>query len=322
MPKVAKKKVSKKKVHKAKPPHTSASSITSFLSCRRQSYYHSVMEIQSKRPNLATTIGTIWHAIMQTWYTSLNKNLALKEIMKGIKGDIATGFTPFVTPTDISFNSAMLTGMFEGYHTQYALADKKAWKLVAAEEEFEIPNFLDTAVDLVGIIDGVVEISSGINKGLWVLEHKTTKDLSYTTIDTIKNGMQTMVYMYGVNKVYGIKPKGIIWNAVRKPTKRLKINQTITEYCDEIKEEYTTRPDFYYMRQQLHINQSSIQAWLEEMKLIMADIDACYTAPIQQCNWYKNTGQCGMYGGCEFSPLCYHGEKRSTLALFMKVLKK
>ncbi len=305
---------------RTRPPSMSPSTIDTFLSCRRKAWYHKIRRITLKTPKLALELGSLWHKILDSWYTWGKKEAALKVIRIEIRKNIREGFSAFSSPTSASIATATLKGMFLGYLERYGKKDLKIWKWRKGEHEFTIDKFLGTSLTFQGIIDGVIEIKKGKTKGLWVIEHKTTKDLSYTTVDSIKVSNQTLGYIYAVQKLLGVKPKGIIWNAIRKPSKRLKKNQTINEYCTELEEDYIARPDFYFFRQQLFINKSAIATWLEEKEQVALDMGFCYDNPEEKKIWYKNTDICGMYGGCEFAPLCFRGEKRSTLLLYHPII--
>ena len=309
----------KKKKKKAKRDHSSPSSLGTFLCCRRKAYYHSVRRLTLKSPRLSLEIGSIWHKTMECFYGGGSAKKARKTIVTAINESVKTGFSAMATPASIAINRAMLTGMLGGYMQVYGKKDMKVWKFLRREAKIVIPRIFGSGLDFIGIIDGIVEIRTGTNKGIWILEHKTTKDLSYYSVEGIKKAIQTMAYIYGTRMILKLKPKGIIWNAVRKPSKRLKKNQTIPEYCEEIEDDYIARPAFYFYRQMLRINRSAIDEWVEEATHQIMDLEVCYTNKDNKSIWYKNTSLCDMYGGCEFAPLCYRGDKRSTLSLFRPI---
>ena len=314
------KKVKAKQVTIAKKaPHTSPSSMSMFLCCRRKAYFHLVRRITIKEPKLSLSLGKLWHAGLETWYTTKDQATAVRAIQKGVMDEAATGFSAFNTPATIAYYRAMLTGMLLGYIEKFGKKDLTTWKWKEAESEFELPNFFNTGITFRGTIDGIIEIPKGPNKGLWVVEHKTTKDLAYYTVEGIKQNIQTLAYLHAARQLFKIQLKGIIWNAVRKPSKRLKKQQTIEDYCKEIKEDYLARPDFYFYRQQLIINSANVEAWTKDVKHIMHDMECCFNHSTSLPHWYKNTAVCDMFGGCEFIPICTRGERRSTMLLYKDI---
>ncbi len=300
-------------------PHGSPSSLGNFLSCRRKAYWHLVRRLTMKKGRLSLEVGTMWHSGLDTWYAKKKIMPARRAIYKEMDKIIATGYSSLDSPWNIAFTRSMLNGMLFGYIDRYGKKDLKTWKWLATEKQFEILNFMGSGISFTGRIDGVIEILRGSNKGIWIVEHKTTKDLSYFSVESIKNSLQTLGYIKAAKEIYGIEPKGIIWNAVRKPSKRLKKNQTNKEYCDEIREDYEARPDFYFYREQLIIPKKSIRAWESEIAMVFLDLAFCFENPDDLDIWYKNTSVCDMYGGCEFCALCNRGEKRSSLALYRKI---
>lgn len=301
--------------------HCSASSCGMFLSCRRQAYWHLVRRLTPSAGNMNFDVGTIWHAGLDAWYTFGKLVAAKKAIQKAVDEVVKNGNSALATPAVMTTTRAMLEGMLLGYIERFGNADLKAWKFLKAEHEFSISQFLGSSVDFTGRIDGIVEIAKGGCKGTWILEHKTTRDLSYYSVETVKNAMQTLAYCAVLPEVLGIKPKGIIWNAVRKPSKRLKQGQTTEDYAAEIRQDYIDRPDFYYFRQPVFIPSEKIRIWETEMTLILQDLELCLKHKDDMTFWYKNTNQCTAYGGCAFIPLCFRGIRRSTLAMYRTIEK-
>jgi hypothetical protein len=304
----------------AKDPHASVSSVMNFLNCRRSAYYHSYRRIVIKKARLSLEMGTIWHAALATWYSTKSTTRAKTEIRNVIKELVKDGFSSFNTPHEIEVATATQMGMLLGY-TKAHKEDLKNWDWLDVEMEFEIPNIFGLGILFHGFIDGVIYIDKGPMKGLWIVEHKSTRDLNFFTLETVKDSFQALCYIWAYYTLTGDKPKGIIWNAVRKPSKRLKKNQTTEDFCQELKEDYVARPDFYFFREQPFIPLSTIMNWEEQFKRIMADVAICFNSPQNLSLWYKNTSMCRQYGGCEFAPLCQRGEKRSTLALYRSIDK-
>lgn len=311
------KKITRKKEEEAL--HTSPSGINSFLSCRRKTYFHTIRQLTIKQGRLSLEIGTIWHTALEALYSWKSIGAAKKALVKAIQKCFTSGESAINTPASVNITHHMMMGMLLGYWDKFGKKDLKRWNFIAHEQKFRLPNFLNTCIDFVGIIDGIVEIKSGPNKGLWILEHKTTKDLAYYTLEGIKKSNQALSYIHAATELIGKKPRGIIWNAVRKPSKRQKKNQTPEEFAQELREDYQARPSFYFYRDEIKINKSTISLWLSEITQVLADMELCYTNPDLTDLWYKNTSICDMYGGCEFMALCNRGEKRSTLALYRTI---
>ncbi len=303
----------------AQLPHTSPSGIDAFTSCRRNAFYHYIAQIILKSGKLSLTLGTIWHEILAAFYNSGKKKTGIRAISKEVHKSVATGFSPFRTPTDIAVNMAMMKGMFLGYHAHFGKTDYKNWEIVGVEVPFLKRNWMGTGIDLVGIIDLIIRIKTGLSKGLWVVEHKSTTNLKYHTAEVVRHKVQTMAYVHAGRKILGHKIRGIIWNAIAKPGKRLKRNQTVEEYCQELKEDYPARPDFYFLRHQFLITKKKVDEWETDMLMILNDLALCHEYPSDRAHWYKNRAQCDMYGGCDFAPLCYRGEKRSTIRLYKRI---
>ncbi len=314
---IQRQKIDKTKIQSVKrvievAPHISPSSAAKFLSCRRSAYLHLVRQLEPKKDNFNFITGTIWHAALDAWYTWQNKTAVMKAIRKTYKEEIKKVFSSVHNETFEKVFQATMIGMAKGYMTHYNKKDLKTWRWIKAEHAFSIKNIFGSSISFDGRIDGIFENKDGI----WILENKTTKDLIWFSHDQCKMSLQTMGYMYAVTKTLGIKPKGVLWNIVRKPTRRLKNGQTVEEYCEEIKDDYLARPDFFFIRYQPIVTSQRILEWEKEFEQIVADLEVCYANTDNLDIWYKNPTTCGQYGGCEYFPLCSNGIKRSTLMLY------
>jgi len=304
-------------------PHISVSSIGNFLCCRRKCYWHLIRRLTLKYGRLSLEMGGIWDAAMNVYYHKKDLQFALTAANKEMQKLVTVGGSAIESTTGVEIVAATIKGMLHGYHEKYHAKDFKTWKIIKMQHEFCIKDLFGSGVDFTGFIDGIIEIKSGPLKGIWILENKTTKDLAYYSVETVKANNQTRGYIWAARKDLGIKARGIIWNAIRKPSKRLKQGQTTEQYSKELVEDYKARPDFYFFREQLIINSDAIKQWEDEMTCLMRDYHSCLVnGPKNVSVWYRNTQLCDMYGGCEFTALCNRGEKRTTLALYKEIVKE
>jgi len=298
------------------PPHFSPSSMNNFLTCRRLCYWYLVRRLVKKGEKEALEIGLNWGNVMDELYSWEAIEPAVKALKKHYKKMKKKRFMADNTIEDLKVQEAMLTGMMKGYYEVHKEKDFKKWKFIRNELPFDIEDFMNTGLNFTGRLDGVIKINTKSDKGIWILEHKTTKDLRYHSIEGVRMSNQALGYMAAATHLLGEKPRGIIWNVVRKPSIRQKKNQSLKEYCEELVDDYQARPDFYFLRHYVNIKQSHIDQWAEEMTQAALDLHFCLENPTLLQLWYKNTNACANYGGCDYFPLCARGEKRSTLTFY------
>ena len=243
------------------------------MNCRRAAYYWVIRCITLKRPRFSLENGTIWHNALDVLYSFNSVPAAIKAIEKGFADLKIT--IPTNTAYQINEFEAMLKGMIKGYAAQYLKSDLKTWNFLKTEKEFRIKNFLGTGLDFVGRFDAIVYIPKGPLKGIWILESKTTSDLTYYETSSIRMSTQFLGYCYAAKEVTGKKPRGVIWNAIKKPGIRLKKNQTPEAYCKELEEDIPARPEFYFFREHILVTDAAIEMWQREINQVALDLQLC-----------------------------------------------
>jgi len=127
-----------------------------------------------------------------------------------------------------------------------------------------------------GKLDGVDTLDE--NRRLYLVENKTKSDIDENKMQTqLRFDMQTMMYLVAM-KHYGYKPKGVIYNVIRrplsggkgtirkhKPTKSNPQGETDEEFYTRLENDYLRKePDHYFMQWVVEIGEHDIKNFCQQ----------------------------------------------------------
>ena len=196
---------------------------------------------------------------------------------------------------NVSIAEVLLPEYFKFWNKDWFLVN---W--VALEEVFDVPIEVDgKTIRIRGKLDGVQKIG----KKLWLFETKTKGRIDEAAIaDKLSIDLQVNLYLWAIWKVYGAFPAGVVYNLIRRPMLRQKVNETLGEFASRIKKDVKERPDFYFIRTQGAVAKTEILEW-EQKEFI----------PIlkELIRWndghghFKNVSYCfTAFAPCQFLRIC------------------
>jgi hypothetical protein len=201
-------------------------------------------------------------------------------------------------------HAAMALAVLPAYFRYWKRSDSKfSW--LDVEHEFDLPLRLPSGREsrLRGKIDGVFML----NKGLWILETKTASKVEETALmDRLPFDLQTGLYLHAAHLITGIRPKGVIYNILRKPQLRQKKAEHFKAFWERTTADVAKRPGFYFLRYEIRRTRDEASRWLREFEAVLADLEQWHGG--DQFH-YRNSNECqGRYGNCEFLPVCSRGD--------------
>lgn len=128
-----------------------------------------------------------------------------------------------------------------------------------------------------------------------IIEHKTTSDISDIYVDMLTSGLQRIyMWAFGKNKM--------MFNAVRKPSIRLKQKQTPEEYVSECVNKMVSESDNHFLRQEIILSDEKVSEIRDYFYEQIARIRDCadaghYTQNMTSCIQYRQR--------CAYYPLCH-----------------
>jgi hypothetical protein len=130
-------------------------------------------------------------------------------------------------------------------------------KEIPFEFYYELPN--GRKVLLKGKKDGVFNLNRQ-TEGKWLLENKTKGDIDEDGIrHGLKRDLQTGLYLTALqHQSNGVVPKGFLYNVIRRTRLKPRVADTPKSFADRVQEDIQKRPEFYFMRWDVKVDQYDI----------------------------------------------------------------
>ena len=160
---------------------------------------------------------------------------------------------------------AMVEGAVHGHATYWA-KDHETMDWVGKEQTFDVPYHIDGKVlRLRGKIDGVYREGRDKNR-LWIFESKTKSEIDQEGLHrTLRQDLQTMMYCLAVQHLHQEQVSGILYNVIRRPSIRPRQNESLVEFARRCKDDYLTRPEFYFHRWEVLLDKNDLELWRTRM---------------------------------------------------------
>lgn len=217
--------------------------------------------------------------------------------------------------------------MLEKYFVQYARED---FEVVEIEKAFDAPlanpktKRASKTFRLHGKLDGIVRRYDG----LWILEHKTTSDISAEYIDSLSFKPQTYLYAYLLERGLEEAVMGTIYDILEKPGIRMTKGETDEEFelrrqslLAKSKTGKTTAKKKEAETYDEFMERCREKVTLDSFRRVEIPMDRAMQKEIMTNMWlaakdmqspsiYPNTGNCTKFGQvCPYINLCRaHGD--------------
>lgn len=291
------------------------SKLNLFIECHRKYYWRYIRNIEQKKTSIPLFVGGMYHSGLEQFYRGEKPDVILHDMDEQITEFMTN---KFIDPSEmgiLDYQRAVILGMLEGYFHIHK-KDLKCWKILATElyVEMPLPGF---EIPLVGTIDLVYK-----HKGkIWIGEHKTTSQVTKDYIDRLPFDLQVMIYPKMAEHALKKRAHGVCYNVIRKPSIRQRQNETFADFIVRVTEDYKTREDFYFYREEILYNQKYIKQAENDIKMISEELNMYHDflgkkKILKADEWYRNSRACFNYGRCPFFNLCKHGDRTDQLMMF------
>lgn len=279
----------------------SHSAIALYLMCRRKYWLERIQRIEPLKKPHYLHAGNIVGSFLEAWYQGLpNPERIIDQQVKAID----TSLWSSEEQHKFKIVVAGLRGITEVYPDYYA-DDLKNYRKIMCERDITIP--LTEHVNYNGKIDVLMQDAAG---DWWVLETKTaamsTVDANY--LDRVRVDWQVTGYLVLAEELLGIRPRGVLYNVIKKPAIRLKKGESHEAFAQRVYEEYTrnAKDKQYFVREEVIIGRPQINQWRKEMSFVCEEIWQAHQDA--KAIWPMNTGACiEKYGACKYFELCVSG---------------
>lgn len=268
-----------------------ASRMNAFIACPRRHYYSHELGMRRAEPGDALKIGTAVHA-------ALEQRALGASIDDAYAAAIATG-------TFTECDAATLFGLIGGYFKHYdGTADVVA--SMHPEVEFALPIAGSRTFTAAGKIDGLAVLKDGRTA---LIEHKTCgEDISAGAPywERLRFNIQLMQYVLAA-RANGWNVDCVVYDVIRKPSIRVKKDETPEQYGERLLADCVERPDFYFARCEVPILEDHVREFEIQRDVICKMLLHCKAAArkaqLPEYGWIRNCNAVTCRG-CEYAPVC------------------
>ena len=279
--------------------------------CWRKYFWRRIKNFQSKNLNMnfyyGSVLGEGFESILlgkKNW-----KQLMKKESIASLKGYDTSKLTEEI---DLQYR------LIEVILEQAKVQAKEHGMLLTKSQVF-VNTKLRCGVTYCGSEDG-----EGVYEGKNSLyEIKTASKVNQGYLDSLKLDKQINSYCWANRNSKTKNYSQCTYCIFKKPQKRLKKNQTVDEFVEEIRQDCIDRPEMYYVWLQLSLIKpfvdsvgNSIERMAEILKIIYDNLTK--EQLLDPNYWPEMETKCSDYSGCEFLPLCLHPNGWEMYLMFYK----
>lgn len=254
--------------------------------------------------NIKFAVGTAWHKIMEDIYNSKGKGFSAPHCEYEGNPHLSSEREALLEQWD-----KILTVYAEEYLILYK-DDFANLQIESVEEE------VAHKIDLDGmeiLLRGKIDLQVMFGKQFQVWDHKSTAGMNAALLRGWDFKFQFMFYIWLVTQTLKGKKVGkFIVNAMIKPTKRVKINQSLQGYLAELRKDIRCEPKKFFHREPLLLTEGKLDRF--ESNILMPKLnriallqDSETPQVVLSALLAPNTVSCMNFGEyCPFFDLCEH----------------
>lgn len=218
--------------------------------------------------------------------------------------DKAVGYFDGVFPdsqeeaNELEVQRATVRAMLTGYFNRFG----KWGEETIRELSFDIPirNPKTGAVSRSFRLQGKIDAITVIDGKTWLVEYKTASQINKGYFERVSLDEQITLYMYAYRETFGVKPEGVIYRVLKKPTIRQAKKESMEQFCNRLEQDYVDRPDFYFFEQKYYRSENDLKQFEKELWAFTQQ----YLYEKRNDINCKNASRCLDFGQCEYMPIC------------------
>lgn len=268
-----------------------ASRMNAFLACPRKHFYSHELGLRKAEPSGALRFGTAFHKALE---------------VKALGGTPEDAYAAAIaTGTFVDTDAATLYGLIGGYFAHYQ-GEADAIDRMHPEVEFNLPITGSRTFAAAGKIDGLAILKDGRTA---LVEHKTCgEDISAGAAywERLRFNLQLYTYVLAA-RANGWDVETVVYDVIRKPSIRVKQNETPEEFGERLLKDCAERPEFYFARREVailedHLREFEIQRDVM-CKMLLHCKAAARKAELPEYGWVRNCNGVTCRA-CEYAELC------------------
>lgn len=273
-----------------------SSRLSALRTCPRKHYYRYELGLSRVRSADALRLGGAYHAGLEARNNGADDSAAIEKASAGYEQ-----MPEWADGTDWAVERETVRQLLAGHFWRYGNDDLE---FVAVERSFQVPllnpgsGHASRLFLMSGKIDAIVRLPDG---RLAVLEYKTAgEDVGPASEYWLRLRCDPQISMYVLGaRALGFDVATVLYDVTRKPTIRLRKDETSEQYGVRLLADIGERPDYYYARREV----PRLEDELAEFRLELWQ-QAGQLRDAQRANrWFRNVGRmtCSY---CPFSALC------------------
>jgi len=286
--------------------------LSKWLSCRESArlYLTGLTTLQRKSAMMA---GSLYHDALERLYRraqaaypdpmpgAANFQLTVTDLLDSMD-DTPPQNAESIQETEQTF--AMMEAVLPGYLEHWLEDFTGGVEWTKVEEVFRVPAPGVDGVFLTGKIDGAFTRGP---KSLWLFETKTKAQIQGATMDdALPLDMQVQFYLYALSKITGRKPRGVLYNVIRRPQLRQKKSESSAEFRGRVHEDVKARPDHYFKRWEVPVSVDEMRHFERSLSDMVREFVAWCDGSVAT---YRNGNSCLRPWPCSYLPVCSTGSE-------------
>lgn len=287
--------------------------------CWRYYFWRWIRNLEPKKLNLNLWYGSVLGAGFEQML--LDGKYNSRKIAKTLKNTSKETMEDHIVDRDdieeMQIQMRLITVILEGAAKQSFFKDMKM-KAHQVKVSYEVmPD-----IHFCGVLDG----EGTYKKKASTFEIKTASRVTSDTLAALEYDKQIYGYPIGLEKTKKNYPKKCCYIIFRKTQKRVKKNQTVDGFIEEIRQDTIKQPEFYYIVHPVTLGWNGIERVKKDIyqgtKILKLVYDSMSKKELLSPeSWPKNEKQCLSYGACPYINLCRYEHMWKTYARFFKARK-
>lgn len=225
------------------------SEITLMDDCAYKWYLKYDRLLDPAEANIKFAVGTAWHLIMQDIYNSKGKGFSPPKCKYEGNPLLSSEREALLEQWD-----KILTVYGEEYITHYK--DDFATLQIEGVEEV-----VDLEIEHNGVeirLKGIIDLRAFQGKSQLIMDHKSAGGMNSALLRGWDFRFQFMFYIWLIQKAVDKKVNKFIVNAMIKPTKRVKIAQSLLGFLNELRNDIRKEPKKFFYREPLLLTEGKM----------------------------------------------------------------
>lgn len=255
-----------------------------FTTCPRLAQYRVLRKRTISRGRSALEFGKALHTALELRYTLPDINQFSDDLLQSQIASLQKSFSTIVLEPEDFRTLDRAIDIIQGYNLYYA---REPFSIVQVEGKPFVERSFAIPLGIVGgykvIWTGRIDLLVQDDRGIFVMDHKTTSMLGATYFADFVLSQQMLGYVWATRALTGLKVAGVIVNALvsRRPSK--------------------TGTPVEFSREKIYYPEEHLDEWRTDILHIASD----FIHNAKRNYFPKHTKWCiGKYGKCEFHEVC------------------